>query len=339
MVHVQQARFPIVFGALALVLFIAVLPVVARGQAFCDDGQPLSPGTAYVALEPVLGDALGEPLECEHATTDGDLVQATTSGLVVYQADTNAPSFTNGQEHWALVDGQLIYRADENTRGSNPVGTTDQPAAEVVPTPLPAPTASPPPAGLLPLAWQDATTDPTHPYMYWAKHRCTFGAQAFSKSSSDADVVLSYNPAVDESLDKPNILRLTISWTGPAQARTANGTVASARDGDLTVRWTSYEDRIVQDIVVSRRPAGDRLDFLVSGRGFVWSRLAGGYALFDVGAFERFIIHGPTINDAHDKTSAAILNWNYPAATIPLDPNLAYPATVSMAVEYAGIRC
>jgi hypothetical protein len=58
-----------------------------------------------------------------------------------------------------------------------------------------------------------------------------------------------------------------------------------------------------------------------------------------VGAFERFSIHGRTVNDAHDKTSAAILTWHYPAATIPLDPNLVYPATVSMAVECAGIRC
>jgi len=52
--------------------------MAARGQAFCADGQDLAPGTAFVALQPLLGEVIGEPVECEHAGPSGDLQQLTT---------------------------------------------------------------------------------------------------------------------------------------------------------------------------------------------------------------------------------------------------------------------
>jgi hypothetical protein len=42
---------------LLMVLFLVLLatpPSPARGQAFCEEGQTLAPGTAYLALQPLL---------------------------------------------------------------------------------------------------------------------------------------------------------------------------------------------------------------------------------------------------------------------------------------------
>ena len=123
---------------------------------------------------------------------------------------------------------------------------------------------------------------------------------------------------MDEPLDKPNLLRLTFNW-GQAHDRTADDNVASARIGNAAHRWFSYEDRVIQEMVLPNRSAADSLHFQLSGRGFVWSRLFnGGYAVFDV-ALERFIIHGPSVTDATGKSSGAVVNWNYPDANISID--------------------
>src|SRR5216683_1965016 len=99
-------------GLLIVLLMVLVVAPPAHGQAFCDEGQTLAPGTAFSALQPLLADVIGEPTECEHAADNGDLLQQTTSGLAFVEAETQAPNFTNGSEHWALVDGDLAYRAE-----------------------------------------------------------------------------------------------------------------------------------------------------------------------------------------------------------------------------------
>ena len=143
-------------GLLIVLLLVLALPSPARGQAFCDEGQALAPGMAYLALQPLLEDMIGEPIECEHAADNGDLLQQTTSGLAFMQAETQAPNFSNGSEHWALVDGDLTYRAE--TLAEAPAAPVALPPPEQPPPPPPPPPAVAAPAVTL-LPFHDATLE------------------------------------------------------------------------------------------------------------------------------------------------------------------------------------
>ncbi len=153
----------------------------------------------------------------------------------------------------------------------------------------------------------------------------------------------SYDPAVDKPVDKPNLLRLSIDWPGPAQSRTAQDRIASAQVRDLQLRWSSYDDRVVQDTVVPSRTSVDKLTFQLIAVGMAWGRFgSGGYALIDVGGFERFIVHTPTVTDSGGRSIDAVLSWNHPDASIAVDPAYAsvasFPITVSIVVQYAMIE-
>jgi hypothetical protein len=83
-------------------------PLAARFP-FCAPGQEPAFVFGFAALKQQLGPTMGEPLECEHANLDnGDTLQATTTGLAVYEPSTNTPRFTNGWRSWALTPGGLL---------------------------------------------------------------------------------------------------------------------------------------------------------------------------------------------------------------------------------------
>jgi hypothetical protein len=90
---------------------------------------------------------MGQPRECSHNASSGDLLQATSTGLAIRHGGNNGPSiFTNGVEHWALGEGRLLFWTglsvdpptdaqavpDGATRpasaGSYPAATTDETA-------------------------------------------------------------------------------------------------------------------------------------------------------------------------------------------------------------------
>jgi hypothetical protein len=55
---------------------------------------------------------MGDPLECERVVNnDGDTQQKTTTGLAYYRKLLNAACFTNGWEHWSLVDKGVVHWA------------------------------------------------------------------------------------------------------------------------------------------------------------------------------------------------------------------------------------
>jgi hypothetical protein len=59
-------------------------------------------------LQQHIGDAMGQPLECEHVNPDtGDRLQRTTTGLAVYQPSSHVSSFTDGWRHWTLAPDGL----------------------------------------------------------------------------------------------------------------------------------------------------------------------------------------------------------------------------------------
>jgi hypothetical protein len=62
------------------------------------------------ALQQVLGRAMGEPLECEHAIDAlGNTEQRTTTGLAYYRGTSNTAAFTTGWDHWALTSRGVVY--------------------------------------------------------------------------------------------------------------------------------------------------------------------------------------------------------------------------------------
>ncbi|MDQ6673166.1 MAG: hypothetical protein M3069_20910 [Chloroflexota bacterium] len=80
----------------------------AQAALHCPPGQVAQFVLGIGALYQRLGDTMGQPLECEHpSAANGDTLQQTTMGLAYYRAAINAPSFTDGLVHYALVGGRL----------------------------------------------------------------------------------------------------------------------------------------------------------------------------------------------------------------------------------------
>ena len=52
---------------------------------------------------------MGTPLSCERPGPEGDALQQTTTGMARYRKSTNIPSFTSGDEHWALTERGLTH--------------------------------------------------------------------------------------------------------------------------------------------------------------------------------------------------------------------------------------
>ncbi|MDQ6669685.1 MAG: hypothetical protein M3069_02835 [Chloroflexota bacterium] len=108
---------------------LSALPMQVHAQAapHCPPGQAPQFVLGIGTLHQRLGDTMGQPLECEHPSADnGDTLQQTTTGLAYYRAATNAPSFTGGSVHYALVGGRVEYW--RNSSVDPPQPTADETA-------------------------------------------------------------------------------------------------------------------------------------------------------------------------------------------------------------------
>jgi hypothetical protein len=117
---------------LALLLGFALLvPAPARAQAAC--GFRLG----FAALRELAGaDLVGDCLEDEHANPqNGDALQRTTRGLLVWRKLDNFTAFTDGERTW--VNGPFGLQERRNTERFDW-------EAVPAPTPAPPPTPSPP---------------------------------------------------------------------------------------------------------------------------------------------------------------------------------------------------
>jgi hypothetical protein len=75
------------------------------------------------ALRAQVGDAMGNPVECEHGgSVVGDTVQQTSTGLATYSSMTNTETFTDGWHHWELGPNGLV--AWEGTSADPPPQST-----------------------------------------------------------------------------------------------------------------------------------------------------------------------------------------------------------------------
>src|SRR5215216_4239395 len=75
----------------------------------CPPGKEPAFVLGFAGLKERLGDRMGEPLSCERPGPTGDALQQTTTGVARYRKNTNVPSFTSGDEHWALTEHGLVY--------------------------------------------------------------------------------------------------------------------------------------------------------------------------------------------------------------------------------------
>jgi hypothetical protein len=94
----------------------------AATVAYCNPGQQPSFSQGLGSLKQRLGEAMGTPLECEHASSAaGDTVQQTTTGLAAYYGLTNTVTFTDGWRHWAITSNG--YVTWEGTQSLPPVAS------------------------------------------------------------------------------------------------------------------------------------------------------------------------------------------------------------------------
>jgi hypothetical protein len=131
---VRQRLLPFVLASVAL-LVLACGPLVASAAQAgnCRPGQTPSIGEGFRSLVDAVGDAVGTAVECEHPDATGDVQQQTTGGLLYWRKNTNTPTFTDGVQHWALQDGELVTW----------VGASVDPPGILVAHTTPAPTAPP----------------------------------------------------------------------------------------------------------------------------------------------------------------------------------------------------
>src|SRR6476659_2044481 len=84
---------------LALWAILASPVCVSRAESACPDGQAPAFVAGFASLHEHLGAVMGEPLDCERTELrSGNAQQQTTTGIAVYQGDTNTLEFTNGRE-------------------------------------------------------------------------------------------------------------------------------------------------------------------------------------------------------------------------------------------------
>lgn len=77
--------------------------------AYCNPGQAPAFVNGIATLKQSVGEAMGTPVECEHAlSAAGDTLQQTTTGLAAYDAVTNTVTFTNGWHHWAITSSGYV---------------------------------------------------------------------------------------------------------------------------------------------------------------------------------------------------------------------------------------
>ncbi len=96
---------------------------------------------------------------------------------------------------------------------------------------------------------------------------------------------------------------IRLELPGPAQQRVALGNKATAQVGDLNVSWTSFDDHLKEDLVLSKAPASNSVTFNVQMKGLGFAKDGkGGWVLVDVGGHPHFHLIAPTVKDAAGKT-------------------------------------
>ena len=104
----------------------------------------------FKTLADMIPDVAGVPLENEHYAANGDSLQQTSTGLMVWRKADNWTAFTNGSETWVNGPDGLQERPNDQRfpweAQAAPAAPAATPTPAPSPTPTPAPTPSPTPA-------------------------------------------------------------------------------------------------------------------------------------------------------------------------------------------------
>ncbi|MGE5619519.1 MAG: hypothetical protein ACM3US_09705 [Sphingomonadaceae bacterium] len=132
------------------VLLAATAILAIGGAALAQAGPEFRFG--FKALAEQIPAVVGQPLEDEHGVANGDVIQRTTRGLMVWRKADRWTTFTDGATTWILGPFGLQSRSNgELFPWEQPsVGPAPQPVAEQ-PAPQPAPTPAPPAPTPMPL--------------------------------------------------------------------------------------------------------------------------------------------------------------------------------------------
>jgi hypothetical protein len=94
----------------------ALKPGTPQAAPWCLAGQVPSFQFGFGALAQQIGTAMGSPTECEHGDDSSEnTLQATTTGLAVYDWCTNTPGFTSGPDHWILTPQGMEHWTDDSS--------------------------------------------------------------------------------------------------------------------------------------------------------------------------------------------------------------------------------
>jgi hypothetical protein len=144
-------------ASLILALLLPLSGVSAAGGSSCAPTEAVQFGPDFLGLHAQLGDLMGLPTSCEQASGNGDLVQATTTGVAVYRAQTGSAFFASGEQHWALTDDELVSWTGNWHQGMAPPLAAEPTEDSDLSLPVPSPSI----ASILALSLvQVATDDP-----------------------------------------------------------------------------------------------------------------------------------------------------------------------------------
>jgi hypothetical protein len=127
---------------------VSVAVATARSEASSQLQQPLQFQLGFKTLADMIPRFAGQPVEAERATTGGDILQQTTTGLMVWRKAGNETAFTDGAMTWVNSRFGLLERPNDqrfqwesSTSAAPPdtfsdpfiyctaIGTVDQPDA------------------------------------------------------------------------------------------------------------------------------------------------------------------------------------------------------------------
>lgn len=117
-------RFVLVSSAMALLVAVAPLAAEAQTASGGDTAPPCHFQLGFATLQALIPAAVGTCLDAEAYGANGDSLQHTTNGLLVWRKADNVTAFTDGYYSW--VNGpnglQLRLNSERFTWEANPAG-------------------------------------------------------------------------------------------------------------------------------------------------------------------------------------------------------------------------
>jgi peptidoglycan/xylan/chitin deacetylase (PgdA/CDA1 family) len=112
MVTVRSERKTTLARCLAVLITViaATCPALAGKSEIARADCVVEFALHMIDLQADIGDAMGQPLDCEHPIdAAGDTIQATSTGTAFYTTANSAAIFTDGYHRWQLDQSGLLY--------------------------------------------------------------------------------------------------------------------------------------------------------------------------------------------------------------------------------------